>query len=329
MKILNSTDQVYHSLLLDIKKNGYNKGDRTGTGTKSVFGRQIRFNLKDGFPLLTTKKIHTKSVIHELLWFLKGDTNIKYLNDNGVTIWDEWADSKGDLGPVYGKQWVAWNSYQTTVIENSGGLLESISIVTITQINQIQNAVERLKNSPDCRRILISALNIADMPKMKLPPCHYGFQLWSRDLSLEERYQLASDYEFATISTTEETEEDQHKFLDKNDIPRRELSLMWNQRSVDTFLGLPFNIASYAFLLHMFAQQTNMSPGELIANLGDTHLYLNHLSYVDEQLNRESKGELPTLKLNKAKSIFDYTYDDFELLNYTPHPNWKNVPIAV
>ena len=307
--MLNNVDKVYHDLLKDIRDNGVDKGDRTGTGTRSVYGRQIRFNMKEGFPLLTTKRLHIRSIIHELLWFLNGDTNIKYLNDNGVTIWDEWADENGDLGPVYGKQWVNW--------EKHGFRLENYKT-----INQIQNLIDRLNTAPDCRRMIVSAWNVADLPDMALMPCHYGFQVWTRELSLEERFDLLRERKSKMSALTEND-------LEKYNIPTREISLMWNQRSVDTFLGLPFNIASYGLLLEMIAQQVNMVPGELIGNLGDTHLYSNHIEYVEKQLERDSVECSPKLELNKAKDIFSYKFEDFEIVGYTAHPNWKGVPIAV
>ena len=329
---LNETDKVYHDLLKDILENGHQKGDRTGTGTLSVYGRQIRFNLKNGFPMISTKKLHTRSILHELLWFLKGDTNIKYLNENGVTIWDEWADENGDLGPVYGKQWVDWSTNKKINVEvgtypNGERMYET----KYKGINQIENAVNRLKEAPDCRRILVTALNPSDLPDMKLPPCHYGFQLWSRELSAIERenhYAKINNYsaDERMEMNPNATDEDVHEIMDADGIPRRELSL----RSVDTFLGLPFNIASYAFLLEMIAQQTNMVAGELIGNLGDTHLYSNHIEYVEKQLVRESHvGSGAVLHLKKAKDIFSYSFEDFEIRGYTSHPNWKGVPIAV
>lgn len=310
---LNNVDFVYHNLLKDILQNGHQKGDRTGTGTTSIYGRQIRFNMKDGFPMLTTKKLHLRSIIHELLWFLQGDTNIKYLNDNNVSIWDEWADENGDLGPVYGKQWVDWEH---------GVAYEDIH----KSINQIQQAIDRLNEAPDCRRMIVSAWNVGDLGDMKLMPCHYGFQVWTRELSNTERNKW---FDENLGMGTNKPNCWQDFELDQQDIPKREISLMWNQRSVDTFLGLPFNIASYGLLLEMLAQQTNMVAGELIGNLGDTHLYSNHIEYVEKQLERESKGNPPKLKLNKAKDIFSYKFEDFEITDYEAHSNWKGVPIAV
>ena len=329
---LNKTDKVYHDLLKDILQNGHQKGDRTGTGTKSVFGRQIRFDMKDGFPLLTTKKLHTKSIIHELIWFLSGDTNIEYLQENKVSIWNEWADMMGDLGPVYGKQWVDWSGKTQMGLsaeKNTEGYYEYVKSKT-TGINQIQNLINSLNKTPDSRRIMVSAWNVGEIEQMALPPCHYGFQVYTRELSLNERRDIArnklNQMEWSDVIKLAHYKET----YDKYNIPTRAISLMWNQRSVDTFLGLPFNIASYGMLLEMIAQQVNMVPGELVGNLGDVHLYDNHISFVEAQLTRTSKTDvLPKLNLNKADSIFDYKFEDFEIVNYDAHHNWKNVPIAV
>lgn len=263
--------QQYHDLLRHILDNGTRKTDRTGTGTISVFGYQMRFNLQEGFPLLTTKKVHTKSIIHELLWFIKGDTNIKYLKDNGVSIWDEWADENGDLGPVYGKQWRSWAAPDGRVID------------------QLQDVLKQLKNSPDSRRMIISAWNPADVPNMALPPCHLLMQFYVAD---------------------------------------GKLSCQLYQRSADVFLGVPFNIASYALLTMMIAQECGYTAHEFIWTGGDTHLYLNHLEQVETQLAREPRP-LPTMRLNPdVNSIFDFTYADFALENYNPYPAIK-APVAV
>ena len=254
----------YLELLQHIMDNGTDKSDRTGTGTRSVFGYQMRFNLEDGFPLLTTKKLHLKSIIHELLWFLKGDTNVAYLQENGVRIWNEWADANGDLGHIYGYQWRSWPDYD-------GGF-----------IDQISQAVEDIKNNPDSRRIIVSAWNVADLPNMKLPPCHAFFQFYVAD---------------------------------------GKLSLQLYQRSADSFLGVPFNIASYALLLLMMAQVTGLKPGEFIHTTGDTHIYNNHFPQVKEQLSRTPR-KLPVMKLNPdVKSIFDFKYEDFTLEGYDPLPH--------
>ncbi len=263
--------KAYLDLIRHIIDNGAKKTDRTGTGTLSVFGYQMRFDLTQGFPLVTTKKMHTKSVIHELLWFLRGDTNVKYLHDNGVTIWDEWADAQGELGPVYGHQWRSWPIPE-------GG--------TIDQTSQV---VEMIKTKPDSRRLIVCAWNAADIDKMKLPPCHCLFQFYVAD---------------------------------------GKLSCQLYQRSADVFLGVPFNIASYALLTMMVAQVTGLKAGEFIHTFGDAHLYLNHLEQAKLQLSREP-FPLPTMKLNPAvKSIFNFKYEDFTLENYQSHPSIK-APIAV
>ena len=254
----------YLDLLRDILDNGTEKTDRTGTGTRSVFGRQMRFDLADGFPLLTTKKLHLKSIIHELLWFLKGDTNVRYLQENGVRIWNEWADADGDLGHIYGYQWRSWPDYR-------GG-----------SIDQISEAVEQIKHNPDSRRIIVSAWNVADLPNMNLPPCHAFFQFYVAD---------------------------------------GRLSLQLYQRSADTFLGVPFNIASYALLLQMMAQVTGLEAGDFVHTLGDTHIYLDHLDQARMQLEREPRP-LPRMIINPdVKSIFDFRYEDFQLEGYDPHPH--------
>lgn len=256
----------YLDLLRHVKENGVSKSDRTGTGTRSVFGYQMRFNLEEGFPLLTTKKLHLKSIIYELLWFLKGDTNVKYLQDNGVRIWNEWADPDGSLGHIYGFQWRSWPDYK-------GG-----------SIDQITEAVETIKNNPDSRRIIVSAWNVADLENMNLPPCHAFFQFYVAD---------------------------------------GRLSLQLYQRSADTFLGVPFNIASYALLLQMMAQVTGLSAGEFIHTTGDTHLYLNHLDQARLQLTRTPRP-LPRMAINPdVKSIFDFRYEDFKLEGYDPWPHIK------
>ncbi|MBO5205051.1 MAG: thymidylate synthase [Prevotella sp.] len=256
----------YLDLLDRILTEGTVKTDRTGTGTKSVFGHQMRFNLDDGFPVLTTKKLHLKSIIHELLWFLKGDTNVKYLQDNGVRIWNEWADENGELGPVYGHQWRSWPDY-------SGGT-----------IDQIKNVVEMIKHSPDSRRMIVSAWNVAEVEKMALPPCHTLFQFYVAD---------------------------------------GRLSLQLYQRSADTFLGVPFNIASYALLLQMMAQVCNLKAGDFVHTTGDTHLYLNHIEQAKLQLTRTPRP-LPVMKINPdVKDIFSFKYEDFELVGYDPLPHIK------
>ena len=256
----------YLDLLKHIQENGLEKGDRTGTGTKSVFGYQMRFDLQKGFPMLTTKKLHLKSIIHELLWFLKGDTNVKYLQENGVRIWNEWADEKGELGPIYGKQWVRW--------ENNRG----------ETINQIERAVEQIKNNPNSRRIIVNAWNVGELDQMALTPCHALFQFYVAD---------------------------------------GRLSCQLYQRSADVFLGVPFNIASYALLTMMMAQVCDLDPGEFILSFGDVHLYLNHVEQAELQLTRTPRA-LPQIKINpEVKDIFAFRFEDFELLNYDPHPHIK------
>jgi len=259
-------EQQYLDLLKYILENGQKKDDRTGVGTLSVFGTQMRFNLQEGFPLLTTKKLHVKSIIHELLWFLKGETNIKYLKENGVTIWDEWADENGELGPVYGYQWRKWQDY-------NGG-----------HIDQIQNIIDEIKTNPNSRRLVVSAWNVAQLKEMRLPPCHILFQFYVLD---------------------------------------GKLSLQVYQRSADIFLGVPFDIASYSFLLMMVAQVTNLTPYELIYIFGDTHLYLNHIEQAKLQLTREPRP-LPKVYLNpEIKNINDFKYEDFIIEGYNPHPRIK------
>ncbi len=256
----------YHDLMRHVLEHGVKKEDRTGTGTVSVFGYQMRYNLADGFPLLTTKKLHTKSIIHELLWFLKGDTNIKYLKENGVRIWDEWADAEGNLGPVYGYQWRSWPTPDGR------------------HIDQITQVVDMIKNNPDSRRLIVSAWNVADINSMKLPPCHAFFQFY---------------------------------------VANGKLSCQLYQRSADIFLGVPFNIASYAILMMMVAQVCDLQLGDFVHTLGDAHLYSNHIEQANLQLTRDFRP-LPTMKINpNVKSIFDFTIDDFTLENYDPHPHIK------
>ena len=263
--------KVYLDLMRRILEEGVDRNDRTGTGTRSIFGTQMRFDLNKGFPLLTTKKVHLRSIIHELLWFLSGDTNIKYLKDNGVTIWDEWADENGDLGPVYGKQWRSWAAPDGKVID------------------QISNAVEMIKHNPDSRRIIVSAWNPADVEKMALPPCHALFQFY---------------------------------------VANGKLSCLLYQRSCDFFLGVPFNIASYSLLTMMMAKECDLGLGDFVWTGGDTHLYSNHFEQAHLQLSRTPR-QLPTMLIKrKAPSIFDYKYEDFELVNYDPYPVIK-APVAV
>lgn len=263
--------QAYLDLLRHIKTHGTIKGDRTGTGTISTFGYQMRFDLSQGFPLLTTKKLHLRSIIYELLWFLRGETNIQYLHDHKVTIWDEWADANGELGPIYGYQWRSWPT-------PNGG-----------HIDQITQLIDQIRNNPNSRRLIVSAWNVAEIDKMALPPCHSLFQFYVAD---------------------------------------GKLSCQLYQRSADVFLGVPFNIASYALLTMMIAQVTGLTPGDFVHTLGDAHIYLNHQEQVEEQLSRTPRP-LPTMKLNpEVKSIFDFQYEDFTLEGYDPYPTIK-APIAV
>lgn len=261
----------YENFLKMVNEVGTQKGDRTGTGTKSYFGGQLRFDLNQGFPMITTKKVHFKSIVYELLWFLKGDTNIKYLTDNGVRIWNEWADDNGDLGPVYGKQWRSWTGAKGETID------------------QISNAVDLIKNNPNSRRILVNAWNVGELSQMALSPCHCLFQFYVAD---------------------------------------GKLSCQLYQRSADLFLGVPFNIASYALLTHMMAQVCGLEVGEYVHTFGDAHIYDNHKVQVAEQLSRDIRS-YPTLKINPdVKSIFDFKYEDFELINYDPHPRIA-APVAI
>lgn len=261
----------YHDLMRHVLEYGTPKQDRTGTGTLSVFGYQMRFDLAEGFPMVTTKKLHLKSIVHELLWFLAGDTNIKYLKDNGVSIWDEWADAHGDLGPVYGHQWRSWACADGRTVD------------------QIKNVVEDIKTNPDSRRLIVSAWNVGEIPKMALPPCHAFFQFY---------------------------------------VAEGKLSCQLYQRSADIFLGVPFNIASYALLTLMVAQVTGLKPGDFVHTFGDAHLYTNHIEQTKLQLSRDFKP-LPEIHLNPhVKSLFDFKFEDFELVGYEPHPHIK-APVAV
>ena len=261
----------YLDLLQLVLDKGVQKSDRTGTGTKSVFGHQMRFDLAEGFPIVTTKKLHLKSVIYELLWFLNGDTNTKYLNDHKISIWNEWASEQGELGPIYGKQWVSWKDYK-------GGT-----------INQIQQAIEQIKNNPDSRRIIVSSWNVADLDEMALAPCHAFFQFYVAD---------------------------------------GKLSCQLYQRSADIFLGVPFNIASYGLLTLMVAQVTGLKPGDFVHSFGDAHLYINHIDQALEQLQREPR-KLPIMQINpEVKDVFSFKFDDFNLEGYDPHPHIK-APIAI
>lgn len=315
----------YLDLLKHVHKEGVYKEDRTGTGTYSVFGYQMRFDLSEGFPLVTTKKCHLKSIIHELLWFLKGDTNIAYLNENGVRIWDEWADENGDLGPVYGSQWRSWPtvSFKETELSKASGGVAGGSEVTIGTIDQIANVIQTLKTNPDSRRIIVSAWNPAEVDKMALPPCHALFQFYTVEISQEERVRMLA--EAMDVSCPTWTEDD-YDYLESDvmplfNIPERKLSCQLYQRSADIFLGVPFNIASYALLTMMIAQVVNMVPGDFVWTGGDTHLYSNHTEQALTQMAREP-FPLPTMKINRSvNDIFRFKYEDFELVGYEAHPH--------
>jgi thymidylate synthase len=347
---MNNLDKTYQSLLQDILDNGVEKSDRTGTGTISVFGRQIRHKMSEGYPLLTTKKMAFKTMVTELLWFLRGDTNIKYLVDNGCHIWDgdayknyekwfwnnippkadtsgklsqeefinkiktddEFAKQWGELGPIYGKQWRSWDWD-----------------LNPEPIDQIQNLINDLKTNPDSRRLMVSAWNVGALESIVLPPCHYGFQVYTRELNLDERI----DYFNKSRDPLNKSTDYHHVHMDSLRVPKRSISLMWNQRSVDTFLGLPFNIASYGLLLEVIAKEVNMIPDELIGNLGDVHLYKNHIEQAKEQITREPM-ELPSVKINPTLFEFGkpdpnkldldyYSIHSFQLLNYQSHTSIK------
>jgi len=352
----NNVDKQYLKYLKYILKNGVKKVDRTGTGTISIFDYSMRFNMSEGFPLLTSKKVFTKAVIHELIWFLRGDTNIKYLVDNGVHIWDgdayknycksfenqsildkysfdtdpitmemfiekiktndEFAKKWGELGPVYGKQWRHWENIGID-IQNTSEDRKSWSGECWNEepIDQIANLINDLKNNPDSRRLMVSAWNVGELDQMVLPPCHFGFQCYTSELTIEQRKKWWCDYFEKDISYADDISESE---LDEQLVPKRKLDLKWFQRSVDSPLGLPFNIASYAILLHLLAKEVNMVPNDLIFSGGDCHIYLNQIKGVNEQLKRET-FKLPKLKL-RNESIFDLKYEDFEIIDYKSSP---------
>lgn len=310
----------YLEMMRHIRDNGIRKSDRTGTGTLSVFGYQMRFNLQEGFPLLTTKKLFTKAIIYELLWILRGDTNIKYLVDNGVHIWDEWADADGNLGPVYGKQWRSWRGAGESYTDSD-------NLNSTVVIDQIANVIHSLRTNPDSRRLMISAWNPADIESMKLPPCHVLFQFYTREMTVSQRDAWARE-RLGKATILEQSDEVRHLALDRLNVPRRYLDCQLYQRSCDTFLGVPFNIASYAMITHMIAQVVGMLPGEFIWTGGDVHLYLNHLEQVDLQLSREPRPA-PQLHLNaEVENIDDFAYADFGFSGYDPHPAIA-APVAV
>jgi thymidylate synthase len=335
---MNSLDKQYTDLLQTILEHGVDKKDRTGTGTKSIFGYTIRHNMKDGFPLLTTKKMPFKTIVTELLWFLQGNTNIKYLVDNNCHIWDgdafknyvntykgnfpmgmeefietvktndKFAERWGNLGPIYGKQWRGWNS-----IDNSDFDMR----MNVYEVDQIRRLIADLTNNPDSRRMMVNAWNVGELDQMVLPPCHYGFQVYTRELSMEERVQWVKD-NASTLDTLQPNYVIEGVW--KESTPKRAISLMWNQRSVDTFLGLPFNIASYGLLLMMLADEVNMVPDQLIGNLGDVHLYSNHIEQAKEQIQREG-FDLPTVHVRDG--IYCSSIEDVLLFDYESHPAIK------
>jgi len=340
---MNKLDKQYQELLTTILEYGVEKKDRTGTGTKSIFGYTIRHSMKDGFPLLTTKKMAIKSLMTELRWFLKGDTNIRYLIENNCNIWngdayknyklmnvfatdvdyismdefieniktdDRFAELYGELGPVYGKQWKKWDKYDHQLINKEG--FPNVK----SSVDQIKNLIEQIKDNPDSRRLMVNAWNPGDIDKMVLPPCHYGFQVYTRELNLDERIDIYNE----GVNPMSRSSDYFHEHMDAYGIPRREISLMWNQRSVDTFLGLPFNIASYAMLLTIIADEVNMVPGDLIGNLGDVHLYNNHLEQAKEQIKREPY-KLPKLVITNC-DIMNGEFE-YKIINYESHPTIK------
>lgn len=341
----------YLALMQDILDNGVVKKDRTGVGTFSVFGRQLRFDLKEGFPLVTTKKVHLKSIIHELLWFLNGDTNVKYLQENGVKIWNAWSDEEGNLGPVYGKQWREWRDCKVVECHDVrrtqqlmqrgykyiGNMKEDGTTYLVYEKahDQISKVIQQLREDPDSRRIIVSAWNVGDLDDMALNPCHNYFQFYTTEMTLLERldwYEVNEPEKFASAPLINhediDDEERLHEILDREDIPRRKLSCFYMMRSNDYLLGAPFNVASYALLTHMIAQQLNMVPDELVYSGVDVHLYSNHLEQAKLQLTREPYP-LPKLVIKrKPDSIFDYKYEDFELVGYQSHDTIK-APIAV
>jgi thymidylate synthase len=325
-EIIGEKMRQYLDLLQNILDNGCDKEDRTGTGTKSIFGAQMRFNLQEGFPLVTTKKIHFKSVVHELLWLISGDTNIKYLQDNKVKIWDAWADENGDLGPVYGAQWRRWDAPKPVDL---GYSTSEFRPMTWDKIDQIQNAIDLIKNDPKSRRIIVNAWNPADLDKMSLTPCHAFFQFNCRPLSKEDRRNIwPFSRSSCSADSPEEEEAREIQEYDEQGIPKYYLDCQLLQRSQDHFLGAPFNIASYALLTHMVAQVTNTVPGEFIHTSGDVHLYSNHYEQAELQLTRDPLP-LPRVKLNpEITNIDDFKYEDIELIGYQSHPHIK-APVAV
>lgn len=347
---MNNVDKQYLKLLQHILEYGEVKGDRTGTGTISIFDYSMTFDMSEGFPLLTSKKVFTKAVIHELIWFLRGDTNIKYLVDNGVHIWDgdayknfcnshteifvtqeefierikddnEFANKWGELGPVYGKQWRKWSGYKKEPNGWNYGIPLEYKDVPVG--DQIKDLIERLRNDPDSRRLMVNAWNVGELDEMVLPPCHFGFQCYTSKMSLEERTKwwcdsLGKSIHYGDDATTQ--------FLDENNVPERRLSLKWFQRSVDSPLGLPFNIASYGILLHLLAKEVNMVPHQLKFNGGDCHIYMDQIDGVKEQLRRETY-KLPKIKILN-NSIFDLKYDDIQITEYDERIKTIKFPLS-
>lgn len=336
----------YLALMQDILDNGVVKNDRTGVGTLSVFGRQLRFDLREGFPLVTTKKVHLKSIIHELLWFLNGDTNVKYLQENGVKIWNEWSDEEGNLGPVYGKQWREWRDCKVVECHDVGRTQQLMQrgynyignmkengttyLVYEKAHDQISKVIQQLREDPDSRRIIVSTWNVSDLDDMALNPCHNYFQFYTTEMTVLERLNWFEENEPEKFANTPLNNDEKvlHETLDREGIPRRKLSCFYMMRSNDYLLGAPFNIASYALLTYMVAQQLNMVPDELVYSGVDVHLYSNHLEQAKLQLTREPYP-LPKLVIKrKPDSIFEYKYEDFELVDYQAHPHIA-APVAV
>lgn len=312
-------DKPYIELLVDILKNGRKCVDRTGTGTIKVFSRQMRFDLSDGtIPLLTTKKMHIPAILHEIIWYLSGNSNIKYLQDNGVRIWNEWADENGDLGPVYGYQWRHWEQFEPAQMGNGGMMLYRKK----GEVDQIADVINRLKTKPDDRRIIVSAWNVGQLEDMNLPPCHYTFQFFSTEMTREERVRWFTFY-YGSNDLLDHTEEYIDQALGNHNVPTRSLSCMLNQRSCDTFLGVPFNIVQYSILTRMICEVVDMAPGEFIWNGGDTHIYLNHVEQVMTQIGRDPYPS-PTLKFARpVDNIDDFGYDDFVIDYQQFHPTIK------
>jgi len=324
MTTLKTHDSEYIALVKNILENGIKKTDRTGTGTISLPFQQMRFDLSDdSIPLLTTKKMHTRSIIYEILWYLRGDTNTKFLNDNGVKIWDEWADENGNLGPVYGKQWRDWGGHNKLPTATGAPLYDDIK-----GVDQIARVIDQLTNNPDDRRIIVNAWNVGEIELMALPPCHAMFQFWSAELSLEQREEWLVASKKPQQYDCPMTDEGKHERYDRHDVPRRQLRCHLYQRSCDVGLGVPFNIVQYSILTHMIAKVTNHVATEFVWTGGDVHIYSNHIEQLNEQIKR-TYFPSPTLKLERdIESIDDFTYEDFVIEGYDYHPIIK-MPVAV